>query len=201
MQVPAVLKAEVQQQLLAGVPISTILLREWEARLSGDRKVDKCPAARTLTYSDIKRLKVKRRPAGDPEALLEQSREDWVQRLDPTGLGLEKLKGEGPPAEKIRSYGQATVICYSSESISLLAKYNTTIVLDATHGLVNTNYSTIFLVVIDDRGVGKLPVRSCSIGALVLRLSFQVNPAAAHSRGRRILPLTAPFSPPQSRRS
>ena len=150
------------------MPISTILLREWEAQLSGARKVDKCPTARTLTYSDVKRLEVKRRPTGDPEALLEQSKEDWVRRLDPTGLGLDKVKGAGPPMEKIRSYGQATVLCYSNESISLLAKYNTTLVLDATHGLVNTNYSTIFLAIIDDRGVGKLSADKGHLSVLPL---------------------------------
>ena len=89
------------------------------------------------------------------DTILKQATEDWIGRLDPVGLGVPADRLQEIPPSKIRDFGQATLVCYLPETLELLRKYGKTIILDATHGLVKTNFSTVFMVVYDARGVGE----------------------------------------------
>ena len=137
--------------------MAKILIDEWDKKLAGERNIAHVGLSRAVTYADVKRQEERPRQLDDLSSIVQQTHEDWVQRIDPVGLGLSDDKLSQIPSHKIRKFSQPTIICYLPETMNLLKKYGSTIVLDGTHGLTKTHYTTVFLVVYDGRGVGEQP--------------------------------------------
>ena len=159
-QVPKKSKAEFQQRLRDGVPVSRILMDEWLAKKDGNRNIEHCGMSRAVAYKDVKGQEEKTRHSGDCETIADQAKENWLQRIDPSGLNLQEESLRRIPAAKIRDYGQGTLIMYTQETIDLLRTHGKTIIVDATHGLVDCHFSTVFMAVYDERGTGNACVRS-----------------------------------------
>ena len=149
------MKAEIQHRLRDGVPPAKILRDEWRMKQDGTRNLEDCGMSRGVSYHDVKHQEEPPRQGGNYESIVQQAREGWVQRADLNGLDFPEDVAKDFPREKIRNYGQATVVLYNDYTISLLKKFGQVVVIDATHGLLDTNYSTVFMAIYDERGTGE----------------------------------------------